>query len=64
MHLLLAFSHLTIDHASLSRRSTVPTPNNRGIGGEECETRVDVRTAAAVATTSSITGTRREREAP
>ena len=26
-HLLLALSHLTIDHASLSRRSTVPTPN-------------------------------------
>ena len=26
-HLLLALSHLTIDHACLSRRSTVPTPN-------------------------------------
>ena len=26
-HLLLASSYLTIDHASLSRRSTVPTPN-------------------------------------
>ena len=26
-HLLLACGHLTVDHASLSRRSTVPTPN-------------------------------------
>ena len=25
--MLLAIGHLTIDHASLSRRSTVPTPN-------------------------------------
>ena len=26
-HLLLAFGHLTIDYSSLSRWSTVPTPN-------------------------------------
>ena len=26
-HLLLACSHVTIDHASLSRRGTVPTPS-------------------------------------
>ena len=38
-HLLLALSHWTIDHASLSRRSTVPTRNRdasncRGRGKE------------------------------
>ena len=26
-HLLLALGHLTVDHASLSRRDTVPTPD-------------------------------------